>query len=204
LGKVFTVFFKKYLARYYSSKSELDNEIAYRTLESIFGDLDNFKGHERHMEGSFSNFCKTIFKRRRADVFREKQGLFEADSIDFEHEILADDPNVEKGHSLIENVSYGDSVPSQKASGTKLFEPDLFLGHSFTNQEKHILFQQVISTLEKMAFDGHDCADFLLKYYDFLKQGLKQKEMAKKLGLLENTFNVMKRRCIGIIANAFE
>lgn len=61
----------------------------------------------------------------------------------------------------------------------------------------NISVEKLISILKTMVLQGKtECVQIILDYYEGLKRGLSQKEMAEERGEIPNTFNQRLKRCL--------
>lgn len=169
--------FEKFVQIHLKDGDELDLEIAESTIETIQREIDNFNGRESNMEGAFFQYCRTIFRRRRSDILRRKQGTFERKRISLETDLGKD--GADDGYSLIENTASVD--PDFEGS------QDLWIDR--IDQKRRLeVFDTLILAEDK-------CAKLLVEWLELDQQGLTEKEIAQTKSIGYDAYRQRLRRC---------
>jgi len=175
LCKKFGNFAKYYLTPH--TKNEWEREIAQKTFDSIYNSVDTLEDNT-----VFLAFCKQIFRRRRAEVFRSNSKSFEKENLIFESQLRKDEGG---------DYSLADVKAPDPATDWEVYE-------------RALLMRQIRSKLEEMVSKEDHCAKLILQWYTFMEEGLSQKEMAERLNMKQNTFNQKLRRCKEEISICFK
>jgi len=151
-------------------------DIIANTIEGIQNGIGNFRGG---YAPRFRLWARGIINNKRADFFRDE----------------------EKNKRIRESYAKEKyKIITVKDKETEDLEIDVANKEDFVKKESIVVndFKKFLSTvIEEMIKQGDDrCVKLILDYYNGLKRGLSQNEMAKERVEIPNSFNQALGRCL--------
>jgi len=195
---------------------EMDREnILSSVVSAVIGSLDTFEGRNNARFGTWvwgiKNNVLNAFLR---DAYKHTRNWIPLDDLE-KGTAVGDksDTNINGGEtpkpkSKAENIEDDCPEADSKDKETRPIIKSILLNVYDSQKddfEKNQLVNNVLHIL-RSRFLATDplCANLITSWYEWLNDGLSQKEMADKLGRTENTFNQSLRRCFQNFKNYIE